>query len=143
MLFTQPLSIRWADIDANFHLRHSVYYDFCAQHRIDILSSLGLTLAVMQAQQWGPVLFREECLFKKEIRLGDAVAVTTALAKMKPDASRFTIRHELKNEQKLFAIVTVDGAWMDTKLRKLANPIPQQVADVMNALRKTDDFEWI
>ncbi len=143
MSFTQQLSIRWADIDANYHLRHSVYYDFCAQHRITILSSLGLTLAVMQQQHLGPVLFREECLFKKEIRLDDIVFITTSIIRMKSDGSRFSIRHELTNEQKLFAIITVDGAWMDTKLRKLANPILPQVSEVMNALQKAEDFEWI
>jgi hypothetical protein len=27
---------------------------------------------------------------------------------------------------------TVDGAWMDTQLRKLANPVPQMATDAMN-----------
>ncbi len=143
MAFSQQVFIRWSDIDANYHLRHSVYYDFCAQHRIDILSSLGVTLAVMQQEHFGPVLFREECVFKKEIRQDDVVFVTTMLAKMKHDASRFTIRHELKNDQKLFAVITVEGAWLDTKLRKLANPVPPLVAEAMNALLRSEDFELI
>ena len=141
MAFTQQIFIRWSDIDANYHLRHSVYYDFAAQHRIDILSSLGITLAVMQQQHLGPVLFREECLFKKEIRPEDTVFISTALVKIKHDGSRFTIRHELKNEAKLFAIITVEGAWMDTKLRKLCNPLPPKVAEAMSAIPRSEDFE--
>jgi acyl-CoA thioester hydrolase len=39
----------------------TVYYDF-AQHRIEILESLGLTMSVMQTQGFGPILFREECV---------------------------------------------------------------------------------
>jgi acyl-CoA thioester hydrolase len=143
MTFTTQLSIRWSDIDANYHVRHSVYYDFCAQHRIDILSNLGLTLAVMQQQHFGPVLFREECIFKREMRHDDVVLLTTSVAKMKADASRFTIRHQLANEQQLFAIITVDGAWMDTKLRKLVNPIPPVVLEVFNHIPRSPDFEII
>lgn len=140
MSFTSKLSIRWADIDANYHVRHSVYYDFCAQHRVDILSELGVTLAVMQQQHIGPVLFREECLFKKEIRHNDTVFLTTTITKLKEDASRFTIQHELADGQRLFAVVTVDGAWMDTRLRKLVQPVPQVITDAMNAIPKSNDF---
>ena len=58
--FTKQISFRWSDLDPNFHVRHSAYYDFGAQHRIEILEELGLTLRVMQTQGFGPVLFREE-----------------------------------------------------------------------------------
>ena len=143
MSLTKQVFLRWSDIDANYHLRHSVYYDFCAQHRIDILSEAGLTLAVMQQQHLGPVLFREECVFRKEIRFNDEVFVSTSIAKLKADASRFSIRHQLLNSEKLFAVITVDGSWMDTKQRKLLHPVPQMITDTMNMLPKTDDFEMI
>ncbi len=32
--YIKPLEIRWSDLDPNFHLRHSVYYDFGAYARI-------------------------------------------------------------------------------------------------------------
>ena len=47
--FSKELSFRWSDLDPNFHVRHSAYYDFGAQHRIEILESLGLTMKVMRA----------------------------------------------------------------------------------------------
>lgn len=139
--FTKEISIRWSDLDPNFHVRHSAYYDFGAQHRIEILEQLGLTMKVMQEQHFGPVLFREECVFRREIRLNSKVFISTKIGKIKADASRWTIVHELKNEtDELFAIISVDGAWIDTKLRKIANPTPKIAADVMNAMPKTTDF---
>ena len=54
--FTKEISIRWSDLDPNFHVRHSAYYDFGAQHRIEILEQLGLTMKVMQQQHFDPVL---------------------------------------------------------------------------------------
>lgn len=142
--FSSILSIRWADIDANFHLRHSAYYDFGAQHRIDILAQHGLTLATMRELHVGPVLFREECVFKKEIHLADKITLTTCMAKMRADGSRFTIQHLFTNEAgQRCALLTVEGAWIDTKLRKLAHPVPDVITAVMNLFPKSDGFEAI
>jgi acyl-CoA thioester hydrolase len=140
-VFTKEISIRWSDLDPNFHMRHSVFYDFGAQHRIEILEQQGLTMKIMQQQHFGPIIFREECVFRKEIRLGDTILISTKVGKLKEDASRWTIIHELKNEEgAICAILTIDGAWMDTKLRKLAQPTPEIVQQVMNSFPKTEDF---
>lgn len=138
--FSKQLSFRWSDLDPNFHVRHSVYYDFGAQHRIEILEQLGLTLKLMQKENIGPILFREECVFRKEINLADLITMQTKMAKMNEDASRYSIVHEFYRDDVLCALITVDGAWMDTKLRKLASPIPQFVADALNIFPKTTTF---
>ncbi|WP_339919932.1 acyl-CoA thioesterase [uncultured Flavobacterium sp.] len=139
--FSKQLSFRWSDLDPNFHVRHSAYYDFGAQHRIEILESLGLTMKVLQTNHFGPILFREECVFRKEIGLSDTIFMHTKISKMRPDASRWSIVHEFKNEEdKLCATITVDGAWMDTKLRKIANPTPEIAMEAMNRIPKTEDF---
>lgn len=139
--FTREISIRWSDLDPNFHLRHSAYYDFGAQHRIEILSQQGLTMKVMQEQHFGPIAFREECVFRKEIHLNDTITITTKIGKMKADASRWTIVHDFHNKEgALCAKITIDGAWMDTQLRKLAVPTPPIALQVMDSIPKTDDF---
>jgi acyl-CoA thioester hydrolase len=142
--FEKKISLRWADIDPNFHLRHSVYYDLGAEQRIEILEAEGLTLKYMKQHHIGPVIFREECIFRREIQLGDDVRLTAKVAKLKPDASRWSIEHEfLRADNKLLATLTVEGAWIDTSLRKLASPIPQLVIDVFNAFPKAENFVLI
>ena len=139
--FSKQLSFRWSDLDPNFHIRHSAYYDFGAQHRIEILENLGLTMKVLQAQHFGPILFREECIFRKEIKLSDKITMQTKISKMKADASRWSIVHEFMNEQNaLCAIITVDGAWMDTKLRKIANPTPDIAIEAISLFPKSEEF---
>jgi acyl-CoA thioester hydrolase len=60
---------------------------------------------------------------------------------MKTDASRWSIQHELvRGDGKLLAIITVDGAWIDTRLRKLASPVPPVVKDVFEHFPRTEDF---
>lgn len=128
-------------MDPNFHMRHSVYYDLGSQQRVEILAECGLTLTVMQEQGFGPVLFREECVFKREIRLTDVITLHVALSSMRPDASRWSIQHEFRNQKdEVCAILTLDGAWMDTRLRKLANPTPQVAIDAFELFPKTADF---
>ncbi len=142
--FVKTLSVRWADLDPNFHVRHSVYYDFGAQQRVEILEQSGLSLRIMQEQGFGPIIFREECLFKKEIRLADQLTINAKIARLNADASRWTIVHEIVNVQNILcAVLTVEGAWLDTKLRKLANPIPQIVRDVLQAFPKAADFSEV
>jgi acyl-CoA thioester hydrolase len=139
--FTNELSLRWSDLDPNFHVRHSVYYDFGAQQRVEILEKFGLTIKLMQENHLGPILFKEECVFRKELRYGQRIFITTKIGKLNADASRWTIVHELTNEkEEICATISVDGAWMDTKIRKLANPTPKIISEMMDAMPKTQNF---
>jgi|SRR5690554_594048 len=142
LLFEKEISVRWADMDPNFHLRHSAYYDFCAQHRLEILDRIGLSLELFQKEHIGPVLFREECIFRREIRFSDRIRLTTRLESTTPDGSRWTIKHQLtKEEGTLCATIIVDGAWMDTKQRKLARPVPEFIVTGMEKFPKTTDSD--
>lgn len=139
----KDLSIRWADLDPNFHLRHTAYYDFAAQARIDLLHSIGLTVHFMQQAEFGPILFREECIFRREIRYGDAIQLTSKLKKARQDFSRFSIQHDfIRNDGTVCAILTIDAAWINTRIRKLTVPVLEDKT-ILAAMPKTDDFEWV
>src|SRR5690242_15425551 len=141
--FVTPIEVRWSDLDPNVHVRHSVYYDWGALCRIKFLNSHGLTTGTLQQLQIGPILFREECIFKREIRLGDPVTINVELVKSRKDYSRWTFRHTImKNPETLAAILTVDGAWIDIAKRKLANPY-EVVKSIFEAMPRASDFEWM
>jgi len=136
------ISLRWSDFDANMHLRHSAYYDFGATARLDFFNVQGLTYELMQELHIGPILFREEALFKREVRLGDKLFINILVSKLRRDYSRFSFRHEItRDDGTLCAIITVDGAWLDTTLRKLTLP-PESVVKSMEDALKSEDFEW-
>ena len=139
--YSKKIEIRWSDIDPNFHLRHSVYYDFGAFVRISFMTANGLTPFVMQQEKIGPILFREECVFKREIHFNDAVDVNVQLVKSTKDMSRWTMVHEVwKNGDTLSALITIDGAWINTELRKLAIP-PETFRQVFEQLPRAANFE--
>jgi acyl-CoA thioester hydrolase len=142
-IFSMPVQLRWSDLDPNFHLRHSVYYDWAAMCRIDYLNQKGLTPAVLQKLQFGPIIFREECVFRKEIKYGDTIQINLKLAKGRRDYSRWTIIHEIKKQEDvLCAVVTIDGAWLNIVERKLFIP-PAEVAAVFAQMPVGDDFLWL
>jgi acyl-CoA thioester hydrolase len=141
--YSKTIDVRWADLDPNFHLRHSVYYDYGAYCRICFLGEHGLSMDLMEKLNFGPILFREEAVFRKEVRLGDGLTIDLELQKSRRDFSRWTIRHQIvKNDSILSSLITVDGAWINTLERKLATP-PTQIKEVFEKMPKTADFEWL
>jgi acyl-CoA thioester hydrolase len=139
-IYKTPIQIRWSDLDPNAHLRHSVYYDWGALCRVQFFFDLKLTTTVMHELQIGPVVFREECLFKKEIHMGDEITIDLHLIKARRDISRWSIRHTIyKNGNIVAAILTVDGAWIDLTKRKLA-AAPPFIIDVFGAMPHQDDI---
>jgi acyl-CoA thioester hydrolase len=140
--YAKSLEVRWSDLDPNFHLRHSVYYDWGAYVRLTYLSEAGFTPAMLLEKHIGPILFREECIFKREVVFGDKISVTINLLRSRRDASRWSMQHEIfKNGDILAALLTVDGAWIDTSLRKLAIP-PPELRHLYDAFPKSPDFTW-
>lgn len=138
--YSKKIEIRWADLDPNFHVLHSKYYDFGAYCRMAFLTEHGITTKVMMDNHIGPIIFREECLFKREIQFGDELEVFLKLSKCNEDGSRWSMVHELWiNGDTLAAFITIDGAWLDTAIRKLAKPL-QVCKTGLELIPKTENF---
>ncbi len=119
---------RWADMDPNGHMRHSAYADFAADQRVVVLARWGFGVAEFARLRLGPILFREETKFLKEVNIGEEIRVDGRLAAATPDGARWTIVHTLyKADGRVAATVTVDGAWLDLDRRKLTVP-PAELA---------------
>jgi acyl-CoA thioester hydrolase len=138
------LNLRWSDLDPNFHLRHSSYYDLAAQQRIEMLDEYGITIELMKAEQVGPVLFKEQCEFKREIHLKSKIHILTKMSKMKKDGSFWSIQHEfISDVGKLHAMLKVEGSWIDVIKRKLAKPVPGFITLATERFPKTENFEYL
>lgn len=140
---TTTLDIRWADIDANRHLRHSVYYDLAAAARTRFLNNQGLTSEKFEEFQLGPILFREEAIFRREIKLEDKITLDIFLVKATEDFSRWALRHHfLKEDGTIATVLNIEGAWMDLVKRKLAAP-NEFVRSIFERYPRAEDFEWM
>ena len=142
-LYSEVIQVRWADIDANRHLRHSVYYDYGATMRMHILSKAGLTTKKLEEFMIGPILFREEAIFRREILFDDKITLTVELVKTTEDYGRWSLRHQfLKEDNTLAATLNIDGAWIDLSKRKLAVP-NEFIRNIFAAFPKSHDFEML
>ncbi len=140
-MYTTNIDVRWADLDPNFHVLHSRYYDFCAYSRTKLLHDHGITAALMQKQKIGPILFKEECVFRKEIKFGDVVTVTTQMSGANDNFTKWQMAHNiLLGESTVAAIVKVTGSWLDIEKRKIAAP-GKEITELFMSWPKGDNFE--
>ncbi|PJJ59896.1 acyl-CoA thioesterase [Hymenobacter chitinivorans] len=138
MEYAKTYTARWADMDPNVHMRHSAYTDYAAQLRLEFLAEAGFPMKRFAELGIGPILFREDTRFLKEISLSEAIKVTAELSGLSADGARWRIIHTIyKADGRVAATVAVDGAWLDLRLRKLTVPPVEMVA----AMLKLDKHE--
>jgi acyl-CoA thioester hydrolase len=137
--FSMPIALRWADLDPNGHVRHSVYYDWGAMARIAYLDGKGVGLAWMAKHQIGPVLFREEARFLREVRWGDQLQIDLSLAAASTDGRKWRMRHRILRGEDEVTTIEIDGAWLDLRARKIVVP-PEDIVRAFATVPRNDDF---
>jgi len=140
--FEQKILVRWSDLDPNNHVRHSAYYDYGAQARIACLYQQGIGIDWLSRNGIGPVLFREEAVFYRELRFHDQLIIDTKLSCVSADHRKWSIRHSIMRGDELCAIITVDGAWIDLEKRRIVQP-PPELIEKFEAGARTEDFQII
>lgn len=132
--------VLWAQLDPNMHLRHSAYADYCAQARSNMLTEAGLSLDAFARYHIGPILFREELSYHREIGLDERIYVKVEMTKLNLKNFRFSFRHEIYKENGVkAATVEIDGAWLDLQKRKLT-VIPDEWHSIFELIPKADDY---
>ena len=125
---------RWADMDPNGHMRHSAYADYAADQRLVLLAAWGYDIKEFARLRLGPVLFREETTFLKEVSIGEEIRVNSRLRTVNDDGTRWSITHTIyKADGRVAATVAVDGAWLDLDRRKLTTP-PTELSEAFRNL---------
>ncbi|MBK8056159.1 MAG: thioesterase family protein [Saprospiraceae bacterium] len=142
-MFCVPIQVQWLHLDPNSHVRHSAYFDFAAYARIALFDSMVLNRTSLKHHKLGPILFREEAIFKREILFGDHIECHVCLYKATPDFSRWGFSHDLiKSDGTLMATIFSDGGFINIDLRKLT-ALPTEFISKMDSVSKSDDFQWI
>lgn len=140
-IFEKTFHVGWANVDFNGHLGNTSFMDLAVDVRMFFFAENGFSIAEFQRQRFGPVIFKDEIEYYKEMYLLDQIRITFQGAALSKDASRFKIRNEFFREDgKLAARLNTNGGWLDLDKRKLIVP-PQNLADAMQSLARTEDFE--
>ena len=140
--FEQNITVRWSDLDPNGHVRHSVYYDYGAQARIAYMQKQGIGIGWLASQGVGPLLFREEAKFYREMKFGDELIIDVKLSGSSNDHRKWSMRHRIMRGDVLCATLDLDGAWLDLRKRRIVQP-PEKLIEKFEALERTEDFQEI
>lgn len=132
--------VLWSQIDSNNHLRHSAYADFAAQARVEAFNQIGISLDEMHRLGIGPVLFKEELIYKREVHPNDVIGVTCQLSYARKNAGKWSFKQFIyRGDGVLAAEINVQGAWLNLKTRKLTIP-PEIIAQALFLLMpKSED----
>lgn len=139
-VFSKRFEVRWADLDANRHLRNTAYLDYATHVRFAYLAENGFPSSRFGELGFGPVILREEMTFAREVGTNDELTVDYRLAGLSEDGRRFRLRHRVFRRDGVEAArIDTEGGWLDLGRRRLRPP-PPELAAVLERLERTSDF---
>ena len=141
--FEQRFRVGWSGLDANHHMGNTSYLDRAHDTRMLFFAQQGFTMSRFAAERFGPVVVRDELVYRKELRLLDEFTVDFELAGLSAEGVRFRVRNTFRNvANEVAAAVTSEGVWFDLEHRRPRVP-PPDLDRLMRALRHTKDFTEI
>jgi acyl-CoA thioester hydrolase len=141
--FEEHFAVRWSDLDANRHVRNTLFSEFATHTRFRLLEANGFSQARFESLRFGPVMFREEIRYRRELLFGDQVTVNVLFAGLSKDGSHWRVHQEVtRADGKQAAVLTIDGAWIHLDTRKLIAP-PDELLQLFQRLPRTGDFELL
>lgn len=139
--YQERFDLRWSDLDANRHVRNTVFSELATHTRFRMLEAHGFPQPRFEQARFGPVMFREEIRYRRELVFGDQVTVNVLFAGLSDDGSQWRVHQEVtRGDEKQAAILTIDGAWIHLDTRRLVAP-PEELLSVLRTLPRTEDFE--
>ncbi len=138
--FEQRYHVGWSDLDGNAHMGNASYLGYASDTRIHYFAQHGFTLARFASERFGPVVVRDELVYRKELRLMDEFVVDFELVGLSEDGMRFKVRNTFRNVSgDVVASVTAEGVWFGLEHRRPLVP-PSDLDALMRALRRAEDF---
>lgn len=138
--FVMEFEIRWSDLDANRHMKNYAYMEYAIQTRFRFFNANNFPPEAFAKNEIGPVVFRDELKYYRELHLLDQIKVDMQLAGLSADDVKFIIRNDIyRPDGELSATVVSDAAWFDLNTRKLTTP-PAALAATIRNLPRTADF---
>lgn len=134
-LYFSETTVRWSDLDANFHLANSSFMNFTSFARIDVLRKCGITLADLAKNKIGPAILREEISYFKEAHEGQEVMISVAITGQSENGEIYEFEHNLYDKQTgtHLAYSRLLGVWFSTAERKKMPP-PEELKSKLEAI---------
>ena len=139
--YSKTYEIRWSDLDANGHVNYAAYIDATGDLRFRFFAEHGFPHERFDQLGVGPIFTAIHAQFLREVRMGETVTITYALAGLSPEGGRWKVHHDvLKPNAKKAVRIDLEGAILNLSTRKPALPTPE-LLQTFNLIPRTSDFE--
>jgi acyl-CoA thioester hydrolase len=141
--FEQRFRVGWGDVDGNGHMSNTAFLDRAADTRMLFFADHGFPVARLAAEHLGPVIVRDELVYRRELRLLEEFTVDVELVGISSDGSRFQLGNTFHHPAgEVAAVVTSEGVWFDLDKRR-PRPPPPELDSVQRAIPRGDRFKEI
>ena len=138
--YSRSYEIRWSDIDANGHVNYAAYIDAAGDLRYHFFTEHNFPTERFQQLGIGPIYTAINARFFREVRMGETVTITYALAGLSPQGARWMVHHNvLKANGKKAVSIDLEGTILDLATRKPILPIPE-LLQTFNLIPRMTDF---
>lgn len=136
----QRFRVGWGDLDANQHLGNRAILDRAADARLLWFAANGFAGPRLAAARFGPVIVRDELVYRHELRLLDEFTVDVRLTGLSDDAVRFALQNTFRNaEGEVTTVVRSEGVWFDLDQRRPRRP-PTELEAILRAMPRSTDY---
>ena len=138
--YSKTYEIRWSDLDANNHVNYAAYIDASGDLRYRFFTEHGFPPERFKELGVGPTYTAISAQFLREVRMGETVTITYALAGLSTQGARWKVHHDiLKSNGKKAVSIDLEGAILDLTTRKPVPPTPE-LFQTFNLIPRTPDF---
>jgi acyl-CoA thioester hydrolase len=139
--YSKTFEIRWSDLDANSHVNYAAYIDAAGDLRYQFFSEHDFPPAKFTEIGIGPIYTSIHADFFREVRMGETVTITYALAGLSPSGARWKVHHDvLKSNGKKAVSIELEGAILNLTTRKPVLPTPE-LLQIFKLVPRTTGFE--
>jgi len=124
--FQQSFRVGWGDLDGNHHMANRAFLDRAADTRVLFFAHHAFPVSRFAVERIGPVILRDELVYRKELRLLDEFTVDLELFGLSSDGARFDLGNTFRiGDDVVAAVVRSEGLWFDLDKRRPRAPLPE------------------
>jgi acyl-CoA thioester hydrolase len=139
--FRQNFRVGWGDLDGNHHMANRAFLDRAADTRVLFFAHHGFSVSRFASERIGPVILRDELVYRKELRLLDEFSVDLELFGLSLDGTRIELGNTFRTgEDVVAAVVRSEGVWFDLDKRRPRVP-PADLDAVQRRMPRTEGFK--
>jgi acyl-CoA thioester hydrolase len=138
--FEVRIAVRGYELDPQGHVNRAVYVQYAEHARWEYLREAGIDHSDLLAAGIGPVTLEETVRYRRELRLGDEVTISSTFGA--GDGKTFRMEQEFRlPDASLVAEVTAVGGLLDLGKRRLVSSPVARLRSVASNPDVLDAFE--